>query len=314
MQFIGNTSLEFYKELIANGTRMHNSLLFFRGSEIVSSSQSMAKLSRNICAVANSGGGELIYGVSSKRGRAEGFDPVRGFEKNMEWLYSEIQSQISSPVKDLVINIILFSDDSKIIHFSIPLNNDQPHMFSDNRYYKWQKIKPVVLDEPEVRMLYGKLNICELEFLGIYNTNGLPVLSGGKYSSMSFYPKILIRNAGNVVEKDYKVEISFPAKLYEESFQPLQSLFIRHDGSYVVFGQKGNNPLFQQEISTMIEAKIAVTIENIDVFMKEYINITLYFSNGIKKHSLKLCDTLTYNGKYLKKEDFSEVRVLKMDI
>ncbi|MDR2010066.1 MAG: ATP-binding protein [Bacteroidales bacterium] len=314
MQTTENTTFEYYKDLIANNTRMHNSLLFFKGNEIDLSSAAMAKLAKNICAVSNSGGGELIYGILQKQGRAESFDPVRNFNKNTEWLFHEIQSQIDKPVKDLKIFTIPVDGESKIIHFSIPANNDQPHMFADNKYYKWQNKKPVVLDETEVRMLYGKLSICELEFLGIYNTNGIPVLSGGKFSSMSFYPKILIRNAGNIVEKEYKTEISFPAKLYEENFQPLQSLFIRHDGSYAVFGQKGNHPLFQQEISTMIEAKIAVNVENIDIFLKENINITLYFSNGIKKHSLKLSDTLTYNGKKLKKEDFSNPHILKIEI
>jgi hypothetical protein len=309
MQIIENTSIEYYKNLIDSNTRMHSSLLFFKGNEIGMSPILMTRLARNICAVANSGGGELIYGILSKRGRAESFEPVKDFGKDAGWLFHEIQSQIDKPVQDLNIAITPLDFKSDIIHFSVPANNGQPHMFADNKYYKWQKSKPAVLDETEVRMLYGKISTCELEFLGIYNTNGIPVLRGGKYSSISFYPKILIRNAGNIVEKDYKIEISFPAKLYEESFQPLQSLFVRHEGSYAVFGQKGNNPLFQEEISTMIEAKIAVNTENIDAFLNEFINITLYFSNGIKKHSLRLCETLTYNGKKLEKDDFAKISI-----
>jgi len=273
-------------------------------------------MAKTICAVANSGGGDIIYGILPKRGRAVRFDTVLKFDKTADWLYHEIQSQIDKPIISLNIDISGLEDSplSKIIHIRIPANNDQPHMFSDSRYYKWQKNKCVVLDESEVRMLYGKLSACELEFLGIYNTNGLPVLNAGKYTAMSFYPKLLIRNAGNIVEKDYKIEISFPAKLYEESFQPLQALFIRHEGPNVVFGNTGNHPLFQQEIATMIEAKICVNTENIDVFLKEYMHITLYFSNGIKKHSLKLSDTLTYNGKVIRKEDFTNIRTLTMEL
>lgn len=309
-------SSEYYRELVTNNTRMHNSLLFIKGSELDITASSMNKMAKIICAISNSGGGDIIYGISQKRGRADKFDYVTKFQKSAEWLYHEIQSQIDKPVKDLKIDISNSDNDdvSKIIHIQIPANNGQPHMFSDSRYYKWQKSKAVILDEAEVRMLYGKLSACELEFLGIYNTNGLPLLSAGKYTAMSFYPKLLIRNAGNIVEKDYKIEISFPAKLYEESFQPLQSLFIRHEGSYVIFGNKGNHPLFQQEIATMIEAKIAVNTDNIDTFLKEYLNITLYFSNGIKKHSLKLSDTLTYNGKALKKEEFANIMTLTMDL
>ncbi len=307
-------SLGAIQNYIDDKTRAHNSLVFAKGSEINSSIAAMTKLAKKLCAIANSGGGKVIYGISSKRSRAEKLDPVINFTKSTDWLYNEIQSQIDMPLKDFELSVAQVNDKQSIFQFIIPANNDQPHMFSDSRYYKWQKSRAVILDEAEVRMLYGKLSSCELEFLGIYNTNGLPVLSAGKYTAMSFYPKILIRNAGNMVEKDYKIEISFPAKLYEETFQPLQALFIRHEGSHVVFGQKGNSPIFQQEISTIIEGKIAITKDNVDVFLNENLNITLYFSNGIKKHSLKLSDTLTYNGKPLQTDDFVDSRVLKMEI
>ncbi|MBN2776132.1 MAG: putative DNA binding domain-containing protein [Bacteroidales bacterium] len=307
-------NIDFYKSLIQDKTTMHSHFVFVKGSEFESNPVSMTRISKKICALANSGGAKVIFGIYPKRNRADHFDFVTDFNKSIDWIKHEIQSQIDAPIKDLDIKCIEIEPGKFIFEFDIPANNGQPHMFSDYKYYKWQKSKAVALDESEVRMLYGKLSACELEFLGVYNTNGLPVLSAGKYSSMSFYPKFLIRNAGNIVEKDYKIEISFPAKLHEESFQPLKALFIRHDGSHVVFGQKGNNPLFQQEISTMIEAKIAVNAENIDTFLKDYINITLYFSNGIKKHSLKLSDTLTYNGKQLSKTDFTNIKTITMSL
>jgi hypothetical protein len=309
-------SAQYYHNLVNDKVRMHSSLLLFKGSDFNISNAGMAKMAKITCALANSGGGDIIYGISVKRGRADSFDPVISFTRSDDWLINEIQSQIDRPLKDFKVDTLTIDENnnSKIIHLSIPANNDQPHMFSDSRFYKWQKSKVALLDEAEVRMLYGKLSACELESLGIYNTNGLPVLSAGKYSSMSFYPKLLIRNAGNIVEKDYKVEVSFPAKLYEESFQPLQSLFIRHDGANVVFGSKGNHPLFQQEIATMIEAKITITQDNVDVFMSEYLYVTLYFSNGIKKHSLKLCDTLTYNGRMLSKNDFTTKTILTLEL
>jgi len=305
-----NITKDFFNNIIEDKIRMHSKLLFFKGSDFNVSASFCTKLAKNICAIANSGGANLIYGIETKRGKAEKFNFINNFHHSKEWLFHEIQSHIDKPIRDLNINIFNYDENSSLIHFQIPENNNQPHMFSDSKYYKWQKNRAVVLDESEVRSLYGRLSVSELEFLGIYNTNGLPVLSGGKFSAMSFYPKLLIRNSGNIVEKDYKVEISFPANLYEESFKPLSSLFIRHEGSYVVFGNKGMYPIFQEEISTMIEAKISVNLDNLDTFLKEYLNITLYFSNGIKKHSLKLSDTLTYNGKVLQKDQFANVGVL----
>lgn len=305
-----NISKEFFNNIVEDKIRMHSKLLFFKGSDFNDSANFFTKLAKNISAIANSGGANIIYGIETKRGKAEKFNFIKNFTHSKDWLYHEIQSHIDQAISGLSINIFNFEENSSLIHFQIPENNKQPHMFSDSRYYKWQKNKAVVLDENEVRNLYGKLSLSELEFLGIYNTNGLPILQSGKFSAISFYPKLLIRNSGNIVEKNYKIEISFPASLYEDSFQPLKSLFIRHDGSYVVFGNKGLHPIFQEEISTMIEAKISVNLENLDSFLNEYLNISLYFSNGIKKHSLKLSDTLTYNGKILQKEQFLNTGVL----
>lgn len=308
MNYPDQKDLNYYRNIVSSRTRMHISLLFYKGSDLDSSPTKTTKIAKIISACANSGGGNIIFGIKPKRERAEEFSPIIGFDKSKEWLYHEIQSHIDKPIKGLDIQILDYPeiDNACLIHITIPANNNQPHMFSDNKYYMLKKSRPYVLDESEVRMLYGKLSHCELEFLGIYNTNGLPAILGGKYTSMSFYPKLLIRNAGNIVEKDYKIEISFPAKLYEETFQPLRALFIRHEGSHVVFGQKGLSPIFQEEISTMIEAKISVNTENIESFLNEYLIIKLYFSNGIKTHKIKLSETLTYNGKKLKKTDFTK--------
>jgi hypothetical protein len=65
--------------------------------------------------------------------------------------------------------------------------------------------------------------------------------------------------------------------LYEENFLPLQSNFIRHDGNYIVFGITGRSPLFQNETSTIIEAKLSVN-QKITKTMKaeRYVNFILW--------------------------------------
>ena len=307
MQIEGTYNIDYYRNLVADKVHCHDSLWFVGGAQWNAVQASSAKLAKMVSAIANSGGGELIFGIAQKRSRAEAFEPVKGFDKGEEWIFHEIQSQIDKPIDDLSVKICPIPDsDGKIIHIHIPANNNAPHQFTDSKFYRWNKGKCLVMNESEVRMAYMKISTCNLEFLGVTNINGIPTLSGGKFSSMNFYPKFMIRNAGNIVEKDYKVEIAFPSALFEETNQPLKSAFVRHEGIYSVFGQRGNYPIFQQEISTIIEAKITVTAENIDTFLKEYLNIYLYFSNGLKKHSIRLADTLTYNGRRLAKEDFGK--------
>lgn len=304
---IESRSFGYYKNLVDDKVHSHDSLWFVGGSQWNVSVATMTKLAKMVSAIANFGGGELIFGIAQKRQRAECFEPVCGFDKSNDWIFHEIQSQIDRPIKDLSVNICKMPDsEGKIIHISIPINNDAPHQFADSKFYRWQKGKCLVMNESEIRSAYMKISTCDLEFLGVSNINGIPTLGGGKFTSVNFYPKFMIRNAGNIVERDYKVEIAFPSALFEETNQPLKSAFVRHEGIYSVFGQRGNYPIFQQEISTIIEAKITVTAENISTFLNEYINIYLYFSNGLKKHSIRLADTLTYNGKRLTKDDFGK--------
>ncbi len=301
----GNRSFDYYSNLVNDKVRCHDSLWTIGGLQWNVSPTAMTKLAKTVSAIANSGGGELIFGILQKRLRMEKIEPIADFDKSDKWIFHEIQSQIERPIRDLAINICeIPNSGGKIIHIHIPINNDGPHLFSDNKFYKWQKGKCVIMNESEIRSAYMKISTCDLEFLGVTNINGIPTLSGGKFTNMNFYPKFMIRNAGNIVERDYKIEISFPTALFEATNQPLTSAFVRHEGTHSVFGQKGNYPIFQQEISTIIEAKITVTADNIDTFLSEYLNIYLYFSNGLKKHSIKLSDTLTYNGKRLQKEDF----------
>ena len=298
-------SFDYYSNLVADKVSCHDSLWLVGGAQW-SNMLSSAKLAKAVSAIANSGGGELIFGIAQKRSRANQMEPVMGFEKNEEWIFHEIQSQIDNRVAGLLVSIIKIpNQEGKIIHIHIPASNNSPHLFADGKFYRWKKGKCVVMSEPEIRAAYMRTSVADLEFIGVMNTNGIPTLAGGKFSAVNFFPKFLIRNAGNLVEKEYKIEIAFPSCLFEETNQPLKSAFIRHEGIYSVFGQRGNYPIFQQEISTIIEAKITVNAENIDTFLSENLNIYLYFSSGLKTHAIKLSDTFTYNGHRLSKEDFS---------
>ncbi|MCK9321424.1 MAG: ATP-binding protein, partial [Bacteroidales bacterium] len=119
-----NNSPEYYQNLITDKTRMHSSLVFAKGTDFQANTSSMTKLAKNICAIANSGGGKIIYGIYPKRYRAEKFDFVTNFTKSIEWLNHEIQSQIDSPVKDMSISKIEIEEEKFIYQFDIPANND----------------------------------------------------------------------------------------------------------------------------------------------------------------------------------------------
>ncbi|MBQ1653449.1 MAG: ATP-binding protein, partial [Bacteroidales bacterium] len=175
MQIEGTYNIDYYRNLVADKVHCHDSLWFVGGAQWNAVQASSAKLAKMVSAIANSGGGELIFGIAQKRSRAEAFEPVKGFDKGEEWIFHEIQSQIDKPVDDLSVKICTIPDsDGKIIHIHIPANNNAPHQFTDNKFYRWSKGKCLVMNESEVRMAYMKISTCNLEFLGVTNINGIP--------------------------------------------------------------------------------------------------------------------------------------------
>jgi hypothetical protein len=126
----------------------------------------------------------------------------------------------------------------------------------------------------------------------------------GKYSEINFYPKFLIRNISSAIEHTYKFELYIPSALHDPSFSPLQYNFSKHDGIYSVFGISNKSPLFQEELATIIEAKLTVNRDNFHVYENENIIIKLYYSSGIRKHEYRIRDTFRFRQIELKKDNF----------
>jgi len=125
----------------------------------------------------------------------------------------------------------------------------------------------------------------------------------GKYTSVRFYPNILIRNAGEKIEKDYKLEIKIPADLYEEnSF--LTNHFSHHEGRYSVFSFKGRDLIFGGETKKMLEFTIKINSDNLNSFLDDNLDLKLYYSGGVHEQRFRFSELFTYQGYVLKKRDF----------
>lgn len=264
------------------------------------------KLSVIISSFANTNGGLLIYGVNTNRRKASDLENVdtEGISENS--LYYAIQSRIQKPVEGLEVHFVKTESKSEqtLVVFRIPESRQAPHMAFDNRYYKRMNYKEAVMEEQEVRLLYNRTNIADLEFFGVVNTNGVPLLSEGKIQTINFYPRFLIRNISSTIEHHYKLEVSFPVSLHDSGYNGLQSYFSRHEGSHAVFTIPNKTPLFQEELTSVIEGKICLTGENYDDFDSGVLRIKLFYSKGIKTHEFNMSDTFLYKNNKLREEDF----------
>jgi len=272
------------------------------------SKKQLDKLSVVVSSFANTYGGVLIYGMDTKRRKAHkpsGFETHFSKDKAKQ-LYMALNTRIFRNIKNLKIHTPVI-ENHQLLVFEIPESRQAPHIAFDKRYYKRHNYKEVVMEEYDIRMLYNKTNISELEFFGINNTNGIPNLINGNYNSMGFFPRFMIRNASSSVEKFYKLEIALPNNLVDTNYSNFQQYFTRHDGSYAVYSIPGKYPLFQEEIATIIEAKLIVTENNFDEFEDGQVQIKLFFSNGISQNEYRLIETFRYKNIMLKSSDFKKL-------
>lgn len=267
------------------------------------------KLNKLVCdvtAFANTIGGTIIFGIEKKRGRADRFSYHKSEKYPVLLIKNVLETRIHKNIENVSIDLIQTGEDffESVLVISISESNDAPHMAFDNIYYKRHNRKSLPMEEYEVRMAYGKLSKTSLEFAGIFNSNGIPTLSNGKFISMMFLPRFMIRNTGSVIEKHYKFEIGIPSSLCDESYFALNTYFSRHDGIHNVYTISCKTPLFQDELNTISEAKLLITKDNIQDYLQGNIFVNLFYTDGVKSSEFRIIDIFKYNDKILKPEEF----------
>jgi len=296
------------QKLIEFGVDESLDIEFKRADEIdINNNRNLDKLSIMITSFANTIGGILVFGIDTKKRRAKEISWVDGNIITAERIQTALNSRIQKPIAGLEIHSVSFNDNkaTSVLLFKIPESNKAPHMAYDKRFYKRSDFKEVVMNEYEVRMAYNKTNVADLEFFGLINTGGVPTLHNGQYKEMNFFPKFLIRNISSAIEHTYKFELYIPSALHDPSFSQLQNNFSKNEDIYSVFAIANRSPLFQEELTTVIEAKLKVNAENFHIYNSENIIIKLYYSNGVKQHEYIIRDTFRYKQFEHSQADFT---------
>lgn len=282
-------------------------LEFKKSDEIsITSDHYLNKLSVIITSFANTVGGYLIYGIETRRRRAYAVDCIKDPNIEPDILEKLLMSRIQKRIDGLKISKVYLNEmpQQYVLVFDIPESNGAPHMAFDNRYYKRHQFKEHVMQEFEVRQAYNKTTIADIEFFGLVNTGGVPTMHNGLFKEVNFYPKFMIRNISSAIEHHYKFELYIPSALHDASFSALQNHYLKNEGVHSVFSIPNRSPLFQNELATIIEAKLSVNRDNFNVYDSESIIIKLYYSNGIKSHEYPIKEMFRYKQKELKYSDF----------
>lgn len=273
-----------------------------------------AVLSRLISGCANAGGGNFFFGGKAKGKKWGGVVPL---QKTLSMHFESVVSQLVIPeIPGLTARFYSLSQDAEtgILHVYIPDSSAKPFMASDYRYYQRNGLRDVLLEEPQVRALYRSGTAADLELAAVINTNGIPEYSDGQLTEIRFYPKFLIRNNGNAPSEAYKFELHIPSGLHDTSFGALQNYFNRLEGIASVFSFPSRTTIFQGEMYSVAEAKISVTEETLNHFLRHELRIVLYTQQGLKTYRHKLSELFTLDRKPLETSLFNKVKSLKKSI
>lgn len=308
MQTNHNTyNFEDVRSFIFNKIKCGNNLDFCDSKTLIPGNEKKELwLSKYFSAFANSGGGTIIFGIKKERNRAVDLDFLNLTNVTLFWLKNLIENEISPKIENVEIYEIRSDKNLEVgmMVVNIPKSTNRPHMASDNRYYFRIGNKTELMLEQHVREMYNVSSVSNMEFVGVINTQGVPTLENGKILNINFYPKFLVRNAGSAIEKHFKFELWIPSEFHDSLFLSMQNYFNRLEGVYSVFSVPNRQPVFQNEICNILEAKLFVNSENLDVFNKSEMFIKLFYSHGIKEFSYKLNETFTFENKILSENDF----------
>ncbi|WP_324134172.1 ATP-binding protein [Bosea sp. (in: a-proteobacteria)] len=139
--------------LISNGERESLTLEFKAGGAIRQDSK--GEIGKDVSAMANAAGGQIIYGIKENNHVAAKIAHVDINSFNHEWLENVIQNNTSPPINNFTIDIVPLNTGTNHVAYvvSIPqATATAPHQARvDNKYYRRRNFKAEPMADYEIR-------------------------------------------------------------------------------------------------------------------------------------------------------------------
>lgn len=168
------------------------------------------EITKDVSAMANSGGGIIIYGVSEyqqqdKRHLPERIDSVDQSQYSREWL-EHVINNIRPRVDGLVIHPVSVADtgqDGVVYAVSVP-KGTTVHQAQDHRYYKRYNFESVPMTDDEVKDVMNRATTPDVQVIFGFNLIE-------RANDISHYRlTILVKNNGSIVVDHFKLQFTFP--------------------------------------------------------------------------------------------------------
>lgn len=291
-------------EIISNNLEESINLEFKSSGALSKNEKHKNEISKDISSFANSAGGVLVYGIEEEDHKASRLSYIDGNTITKEWLEQVIQTRIQRKILNIRIDPIRVEGkiDQSVYVVIIPESHNAPHMAHDNRYYKRFNFESVRMEEYEVRQLYSRQSKTELKIGDILISRKGNSKSQGRLQYQDFGLIFQIRNIGNAIENQYKLEVGVPESAYiktDEKSNPFRDYLIRKDGNRFIFTIPNKSPLFQEELTTMANCHIRIDRESYREICSTPLTLKLYYSNGYTTSVVDLSKELYIDGKLI---------------
>jgi hypothetical protein len=252
------------------------------------------EVSKDVAAFANSDGGIIVYGISEKNHKADSLSFIDGNIFTKEWLEQIISSTIKRNIPDLKIFPIRNSGkiEESIYVVQIPSSVEAPHLSRDKRFYRRAQFESIMMEEYEIRNLYGRKVKSKLVLDGY----SIVPIKPEQDDEFQFLFEAGIINEGEIVESDYKVNIYFinPQTGFRVSWNPQE---VSNNYSYTNYKKpeqmkisvEGLSKIYPTERLTVARFNFSIKKENLlENFELVKIEIRLFYSGNEDEIKLDL--------------------------
>ena len=229
------------------------------------SSGKKKEIGKDISAMANSDGGQIIYGISEfnekdKKHLPEKLDPIDRLEFSKEWLEQIINTNIFPRIQGILIQSVSISSGvNKVVYIVDIPKSDTAHQASDFRYYKRYNFESIPMYDYEVRDIMNRrkspkidikiiLELERTEIINKYRTYDVPLITfDNKTKRPKSEPKpkqyreeyryhVKMVNIGRIVAKVVKLRIKIPKSVLDLESYKFDKDEIIDDVSYKLIG------------------------------------------------------------------------------
>ena len=201
--------LEDIQSLIDSGVR-ESEVLEYKEASRKFTDKEKNEIGKDVSAMANSGGGAIVYGVSTDRNDTTRPLAIESLAvKNIETFDRVLNSTIQPPVKGIE-KRLLPQGQPRVMVVYIPPSEEPPHQnLVGKKYYRRSGVESIPMEHDLVALHFGRRlgPILSLRFQPLNRPN---TLGGDPAFSNELLLRVLVENAGKRIGRFVEVVLFFP--------------------------------------------------------------------------------------------------------